>query len=102
MPGHPDHCVELQQSKRHCWIVQVYFAHFDLLHERLRQRVQIELKTQRQCCGWANTWPDPTELGSFDCFMKMQCIAPPGFISKGVEAKRFLPFPERSLRVVRN
>jgi hypothetical protein len=46
MAGHTHHGFELQQRQGYGRIVQVYFTHFDLLHWRLRQRIQIDLKTQ--------------------------------------------------------
>ncbi len=79
-----DNGVQLQQGKRHLWVVEVDLPGPDRGSGRLRDRRSVDLEADRQGGLRADTGTDATVLLAGYRTMKLQCAAPERLITKGV------------------
>src|SRR4051812_43632971 len=87
--GDANHGVELEQRDRGSGVVEVHLAGGELLLERRRQRVGIDLQADREGGLGRDAGTDAAVLLARDCLMQLQRIAPERFAAECVITKYF-------------
>src|SRR5262249_45920973 len=72
----------------------------DLLLQRIRQGIGVDLESDRQGGFWTHAITDPSIFGAGNGLVKLQRVAPERFVAKRVVAKNLAALVDHALRVL--
>src|SRR5215831_19268803 len=86
-----DDGVEFEQRQRDGRVVEIHGALTQLLPQRLRERVEVHLETDRERGLRADAAADAAEAAALDGLVQLERVAPERLVAEGVEAEGVAP-----------
>ena len=97
--SHAHDCIGFEQQQGVGWIVEVDLARFNGRYDRFGYRGHVDFQPELQRLFRTNASTRAAEFLSLDGLMKLELVAPVGFVAEGLEAEYLPPLLKHPLRV---